>query len=76
MMGFSKGDKVVLKSGGPLMTVMGDVERGETVELLWMRTAWGAGAVICQWWDEKRKEYQTHPFEAEWLVAAPEPEPG
>ena len=52
---FSKGDKVVLKSGGPVMTVIGTVTSGETISEPWLEEGWQEGAVLCQWWDEGHK---------------------
>ena len=51
MANFKKGDVVILKSGGPKMTVKSIQEN----------------KIICVWWDEKTNDYKEREFEEDLL---------
>ena len=59
---FQRGDLVILRSGGPVMTV----ER----ESLWSRTSATPTSVVCAWFDGPRKMQQS--FSMDSLKAAPD----
>lgn len=62
---FNVGDKVILKSGGPLTTVASPsrIDRGR-IE---------AGEVLCKWYDEKTGQYKQRYFEVKVLELYKEP---
>lgn len=63
----SKGDKVVLRSGGPVMTVICALSNGDAISGPWLRGGWKAGDVLCKWKDERTGEEKTQAFSPEWL---------
>ena len=64
---FSKGDIVVLKSGGPRMTVLGNLKRGDPLCEPWLKAGWRESDLLCRWHDEKTKQEKTQAFWSEWL---------
>ena len=58
---FNVGDKVILKSGGPAMTVIGSSLYKGRIE------------VWCRWYDEKSGRYEARYFEVEALELYEEP---
>lgn len=63
---FNVGDKVILKSGGPVMTVAlpPRIDKGR-IE---------AGKVLCKWYNEKTGQYERRYFEEGVLELYKEPE--
>lgn len=59
MANFKKGDIVILKSGGPPMTVKSLQEK----------------KVICVWWDEQINDYKEREFDEDLLEKYEIPEP-
>jgi uncharacterized protein YodC (DUF2158 family) len=66
---FSAGDKVILKSGGPRMTVVDVLRKGQPDSESWLREGWRVGDLLCTWRDEKSGEEKTQVFWPEWLAA-------
>ena len=64
---FNKGDMVSLKSGGPRMTVLGCLKRGDPVCDPWLKKGWSESDVLCRWLDKKTKQEKTQAFSPAWL---------
>lgn len=69
---FHKGDLVVLKSGGPAMTVVAFLRKGDSISESWLKAGWREGDVLCQWSDEKSGAVKIQAFWTVWLEAAKE----
>jgi uncharacterized protein YodC (DUF2158 family) len=63
---FKSGDVVRLKSGGPVMTAGRGFD--DTVEKKRM--------VYCQWWDDKKKDFNERAFYVDMLEAYKAPQVG
>jgi uncharacterized protein YodC (DUF2158 family) len=64
---FNKGDTVSLKSGGPRMTVLGNLKRGDAVYDPWLKKGWSESDILCRWLDENAKQEKTQAFSPTWL---------